>query len=476
MDEPRRLGDYEILTELATGGVATVYAARHVGDAGFERLVAIKRVHRHLLRDPDVFASLADEARISALVEHPNVVATHEVLDQKGELCLVQQYVEGVSLALLHKRAAQRADRRDGHGEGDVDRRLPVEVVARIAIDFLRGLHAAHEAVDLRGAPLELVHRDVSPQNVLVGVDGVSRLIDFGIARAEGRITETRGGILKGKLAYMAPEQVGEREVDRRADLFAAGVVIYELLAGERPFDGVGDAESMARILAADADPTKVEARSPELAPIVARALAREPRLRWATAEELAEAIAEAIRPASDAAMRALVKELAGDLLAERREAIREELGRAEEEAIAAADPPAPLAAPSPERTVADDERDELPARPGPSRAVVAVLSVGALAVVVALLASFGDRDPPVVDTSPPVLAAPAGGREAPVLAPQPDSPSPLGSPTIPATSAPTPRAIVLPALPPASTRSAAPAPSAAPSSRPELHGNPYGR
>lgn len=462
---PRRLGDYEILTELATGGVATVYVARHAGDAGFERLVAIKRVHRHLLRDADVFASLSDEARISALVRHPNVVATHEVLDQKGELCLVQEYVEGVSLALLHKRAMQRA------GDG----RLPVDVVARIAVDFLRGLHAAHEAVDLRGAALELVHRDVSPQNVLVGVDGVARLIDFGIARAEGRLTETRTGILKGKLAYMAPEQVGEREVDRRADLFATGVVLFELLAGVRPFDGTGDAESIARILAADADIAKVAARSPALSAIVGRALAKAPEDRWSTAEDLAEAIAAATPLASDGTMRACVKEVAGEILEERRESIREELGRAEEEALslpAVTPTSARIAEAAAGGGARGSSESEGAAPDAPSRRVtlVPVVVAGLAVVVVVAVAALRGGPSPVEASTSPGETNHASASPAPSAPPAPPSSAPAGPPASSprgATSAKPPRV--------SGSRPSAPV-SATPSARPDLHANPYGR
>ena len=481
MEPSRRVGDYELLTELATGGVASVSVARHVGDAGFERLVAIKRVHRHLLRDPDVFASLADEARLSALVRHPNVVATHEVLDQKGELLLVQEYVEGVSLALLHKRVGARQDAR-----------LPVDAVARIAIDFLRGLHAAHEAVDMRGAPLGLVHRDVSPQNVLVGVDGVSRLIDFGVARAEGRIIETQGGILKGKLAYMAPEQVGERPVDRRADIFASGVVVWELLVGARPFDGIGEAESMARVLAAEIDLTAITARSADLAPIVARALARKPAARWATAEDLAEAIAEAVRPATDAVMRALVKDIAGELIEERRSAIREELGRAEEEALAddpfAAPEPIPLPkqAPLPAPMPAGD--GVTPATRGATRWVVASVSAALLLATVAWLSGRDGGAPAPEPASASTPASTPTSREAALpigtteralpAAPISTHASSAGSSATtssPASSrVPPPRASSPPASPASTALPVTPtAPSA--SARPDLHGNPYG-
>ncbi|MBL8739478.1 MAG: protein kinase, partial [Myxococcales bacterium] len=146
-----RIGEYELLFELASGGMATIIVARQAGDAGFERLVALKRIHKHLISDPEVFAMASDEARFAALVRHPNVVPVIGVLDAKGELVLVQEYVEGASAASLAKRAKERG------------LAMPIAVASRIVCDALLGLHAAHEAKDLRGEPLELVHRDVSP-------------------------------------------------------------------------------------------------------------------------------------------------------------------------------------------------------------------------------------------------------------------------------------------------------------------------
>ncbi|MEZ4297069.1 MAG: serine/threonine-protein kinase [Polyangiaceae bacterium] len=252
-----RFGPYDVLFELASGGMGRVYVARKSGAGGFERLAVLKRVHSHLLSDPDVCAMVRDEAKIAALVVHPNVVGVEDVLDTGDELLLAQPYVESASLSDLLK-AARKA------GE-----KLSPAVAARITLDLLAGLHAAHEARDLRGELLHVVHRDVSPHNVLVGADGRARLIDFGIARAERRLTQTKSGVVKGKLAYVAPETLRNDPVDLRVDVFAAGIVLHEALSGQRLFDGDDEGAVLLAVMlqedraAVRADPgVPAEARS----------------------------------------------------------------------------------------------------------------------------------------------------------------------------------------------------------------------
>ena len=215
----RRLDRFELIAELAAGGMATVYLARLSGAGGFQRFVAIKRLHPHLANDQEFVQMFLDEARLAARLHHPNVVPILEIGESPQGYYLVMEYVEGDTLARLLARAA---------GQGQ---RLPTPIALRILIDSMAGLHGAHELRDDRGSLLGLVHRDVSPQNVLVGIDGVSRITDFGVARAASRISATRVGQLKGKLAYMAPEQATGADIDRRADVFSAGVMIWETLA-----------------------------------------------------------------------------------------------------------------------------------------------------------------------------------------------------------------------------------------------------
>jgi len=193
----RVVGRYALYAEIAAGGMATVHFGRLLGPVGFSRTVAIKRLHPQFAKDPEFVSMFLDEARLAARIRHPNVVPTLDVVATQGELFLVMDYVQGESLSRLIRAARER-----GH-------RIPPRIVSSILTGALHGLHAAHEAKNERGEPLNIVHRDISPQNVLVGSDGVPRVLDFGVAKAAGRVQTTREGQLKGKLAYMAPEQIG---------------------------------------------------------------------------------------------------------------------------------------------------------------------------------------------------------------------------------------------------------------------------
>ncbi len=298
----QRLGNYELLLEIASGGTATVGIAIYRGAAGFERLVVIKRVHRQLTRDPEFTAMLTDEARLTSAIRHPNVVPVIDVLRVDDEVVLVMEYVDSVTLSQLGKEAAQK------------HRRIPRAVVARILVDTLVGLHEAHEAVDIRRQPLGIVHRDVSPQNIIVGDDGVARVIDFGIAKARSRLARTAAGIIKGKCAYMAPEQVDGQGVDRRCDVFAAGIVLWEALTGARLFRGDDEFDEMRRVMQAPIPPPS--SVTPELGPevdaLLAHALARPVGDRFQTAQAFARALEHAIPPAPARVVAEQVEALCG--------------------------------------------------------------------------------------------------------------------------------------------------------------------
>ncbi|WP_437330726.1 serine/threonine-protein kinase [Sorangium sp. So ce381] len=306
--QPRPIGRYLLYSPIASGGMASVHLGRLVGDAGFSRTVAIKRLHPALAEAPEIAESLRDEARIVARIQHPNVVAMVDLLLAEDEAFLVMEYVRGESLARLLRAARARGAP------------APVPIVASIACGALHGLHAAHEACSESGDPLGIVHRDVSPENVLVGVDGTARLLDFGIAKARGRLSTTRGGQIKGKLAYMAPEQLLCADVTRRTDVFAAGAVLWEALAGCRLFDG-GDEGALIRAVLEKPilPPSSLAAHvPPALDAIVLRALERNAEGRYPTARELAVAIEDAVPLASPRAVGEWVEELAGDALARR--------------------------------------------------------------------------------------------------------------------------------------------------------------
>ncbi|NUQ78808.1 MAG: serine/threonine protein kinase, partial [Polyangiaceae bacterium] len=314
-DEPApRLGNYVLLLELASGGMATVYVARQAGAAGFERLVVIKRVHRHLIKMREFHDMFLDEARVASLIRHPNVVSVDDVVEADDELFLVLPYVESVSLSTLIEAARLQGER------------IPPKLVVRIIADALAGLAAAHDAVDMRGEKLDVVHRDVSPHNILVGTDGRSRIIDFGIAKAAKRITTTTRDVMKGKLAYMSPEQARQQPLDARADLFAVGAVLHEALAGEQLFKGEDQADVLLAVLIGDIPAPSALAPDvpPELDEVVSKALAREPEDRYQTGGDFLEHLEKALPPAQGRDVAQLVERLCGRDLETRRAAVRE--------------------------------------------------------------------------------------------------------------------------------------------------------
>jgi eukaryotic-like serine/threonine-protein kinase len=281
---PRMLGRYALYERIASGGMATVHLGRLHGPVGFARTVAIKRMHPQLAQDPEFVSMFLDEARLAARIRHPNVVPTLDVVATAGELFLVMDFVQGESLSRLIRGATDRAER------------IPPEMVAAMMVGALHGLHAAHEAKSDRGEPLGVVHRDVSPHNILVGTDGVARVLDFGVAKATGRIQTTRDGQLKGKLAYMAPEQI-EGTVSRTTDVYAAAVVLWEALTGRRLFQGENDGQLMRLVLKGCTVPPSRYASnvSPALDAVTMRGLQVEPTERFSTAREMARALEEAI-------------------------------------------------------------------------------------------------------------------------------------------------------------------------------------
>jgi eukaryotic-like serine/threonine-protein kinase len=292
-------GRYRLGQPIASGGMATVYAAELVGPGGFARKVAIKRMHGHLAGDEEFLAMFMDEARVAACVHHPNVVATHEVVAEGDELFLVMEYIEGASLGQLVGRANKRGET------------VPLAIALAIGADMARGLHAAHTARGPDGEALEIVHRDVSPQNVLVGLDGRARITDFGVAKARSRLQITGDGVLKGKMSYMAPELLGGAAAARVTDVYAAGVVLWELCTGRRLFPVSGDAVIGAVLEGAKAPPSRyAPAVPPALDAAVMRALTREPAARFPTAQALATALERVGGAADEDTVRAWVERL----------------------------------------------------------------------------------------------------------------------------------------------------------------------
>jgi serine/threonine-protein kinase len=305
---PVRIGRYALHDEIASGGMGTVHLGRLVGAAGFSRIVAIKRLNPMLAKDPEFLAMFLDEARLAGRVRHPNVVPTFDVVTAGGEVLLVMEYVHGESLSRLLRLTAQRGSR------------VTPATASAVMSGVLYGLHAAHEASDERGEPLGLVHRDVSPQNVLVGADGAARVVDFGVAKATGRIQTTREGRVKGKLGYMPPEQLHGQTLDRRADVYAAGVVLWEILTGERLFRGENEANTVTKVLHDHIEPpsARVAGLPAALDALVLRALSRERADRFSTAREMGGALLDACPPAPPHSVGEWVEACAFDILAQR--------------------------------------------------------------------------------------------------------------------------------------------------------------
>ena len=319
-DERRRLDRYELIGEIAAGGMASVFLARAAGVAGFQRFFAIKRLHPHLADEQEFIDMFLDEARLAAGIHHPNVVPILEVGTTDAGYYLVMDYIEGDTLSGVIARSA-------------VDGGLPRPIALRILLDALHGLHAAHELTDADGHPVDLVHRDCSPQNILVGIDGSSRLTDFGVARASSRLSTTRSATVKGKLAYLSPEQATGRDLDRRSDLFGMGVILWEVLAGRRLFRADSDGATLSRILV---EPVPVLSdHAPDipggLVDATMTALARDPADRHATAADMADAIEQSIRDAGDPQVyvasprevAAYMREMFGADVTARRETVR---------------------------------------------------------------------------------------------------------------------------------------------------------
>ncbi|MCS6899527.1 MAG: serine/threonine-protein kinase [Myxococcales bacterium] len=330
-----QVGRYELLMELASGGMATVYIGRQRGAGGFERIVAIKRMHPHISAIPDLAASFTDEARIASLIHHPNVVSVHDVHESEGERLLVMDYVDGVSLAALIKGVRRKGQK------------IPLSIAIYLTSQALRGLHAAHEQKSLAGVPLDIVHRDATPQNILLGVDGSVRLTDFGIAKAAERSAHTTTGNVKGKFRYMAPEQAMGKPLDRRVDIFALGVVLWEMLSGQRFLKGDTDAEIIHNLAMANfEDLHQVEPTiPPELSAIVMHALAEKPEHRWATAEQFADALDHWARSTGHIAtateVAAFIQEVCNDSIRERRQRLAEILS-GQRPPVSLGIPPAP--------------------------------------------------------------------------------------------------------------------------------------
>ncbi|ADO69034.1 serine/threonine-protein kinase [Stigmatella aurantiaca] len=285
-----RIGRYEVVTPLGTGGMAQVLVARARGPEGLGRLVALKRILPHLSADPSIVGQFLDEARIGLRLAHPNLVTVYDIGEAQGAYYIAMELVRGIDLDRLLRA---------------VEAPLPPAVAVAVVVQGLRGLYAAHTLRGEDGVPLSLVHRDLSPHNLMVGFDGRVKVLDFGVAKARSQRTVTLPGIVKGKPLYMSPEQARGARLDARSDLFAMGLILYQALTGERAFDRGEELASMYAIC------DEALAR-PEIIPlplweVMAVALAKRPEKRFRSAQEMADRLASVVAPMHEEALSRLV-------------------------------------------------------------------------------------------------------------------------------------------------------------------------
>ena len=499
-----RLGPYEIIAPLRAGGMATLFLGRRIGPAGFARHVAIKVVHAHLASDPSFIEMFLDEARLAARIQHPNVVHTEELGEAKGMFYLAMEYVHGCTLSQFLLRLIQQK------------RGLAVDLAVHIAMKLADGLHAAHEVKDENGQPLGVVHRDVSPQNVLLAYDGHVKLIDFGVAKAAGRTRDTTGASLKGKIRYMAPEQAWGRPIDRRSDVYALGIVLWEALTHRRLFTEEDDFAALEAVRTPHivGPRTWVPSIGDDLDHAVMTALAPDPDARYRTAQAfrraLGNACPKATRVEPDDLGALLVSVMQEDIERERRSAppaVTRALQVKPADVVRRADAmnaltrelpayveadDAPTRAARPERPTASDSgegEDEsrvrlsdvsgVPRAPSRSTVVLVVTTLGVLALFAATFGTYyyehyGSPPAPAPAASvAPATTVPSAppSTVAPEVAPPPTRPAaPHGRvhrPPGPTTSAATPSGSAPAPLappPPWSASAPDPAPPVAPS------------
>jgi eukaryotic-like serine/threonine-protein kinase len=365
----RRFGRFTLLCRIASGGMASLYLARFVGPDGFEKHVAIKRIHPHLTENEEFVRMFIDEARLAARINHPNVAQVLELGTVDGSYFIAMEYVDGETLTAILKQT-----------------KPDYAVAARIVSNAAAGLHAAHELRGSDGHPLQVVHRDVSPANILVSYQGAVKVVDFGVARARGAVHSTQVGSLKGKAAYMAPEQARGAQVDRRADVFALGIVLYESTTWRRLFRAETESDTLAKVLQGDIPrpSSMVGDFPPALEKIIIRALAPEPERRYPTAHQmeldLEQYIVSTGRPVVQATIADLMATVFPDRIEKRKLMLRDHQPSFEIPSLEHADTPSSLSLGNVSPPVATPSR-----RRGLWIVIVGLLLVAAAGVGVAL-------------------------------------------------------------------------------------------
>ncbi len=359
-----RAGRYELLVKVASGGMGSVWAARLKLDSGFEKIFAVKTLLAHLEGDSTFREMFLDEARLAAGIAHPNVAQIIDMGADGYRLYFVMEWIEGVSLRELSMLAKKRGET------------LPIGVLLRVLADTCAGLGAIHEHTDREDRPLEIVHRDVSPQNILLTPQGLAKICDLGVAKARDRLTEaTMAGTVKGKLRFMSPEHAGGGPIDLRSDVWGVGAVLYAMLAGRPPYEAESDVGVMKRLLARLPPDPLTDAPEP-LRRVLARSLAVDPAHRYPTAAALGDDLDAAARElgvlATHRDVTAYVKRIAGDDIRARRDAIHRALDHRDSVRIPAAAPaPAPMSG-TQLRVMTPTPRSSVSSFPPPPSGVVA--------------------------------------------------------------------------------------------------------
>ncbi len=297
-------GRYQLIRKIATGGMGAVYLARQKGPVGFEKLLVVKRILPHLAEEEEFIEMFFDEARIAAVLNHPNIAQIYDLGDVDGTYYIAMEYVHGDSLRQVNARARSK------------QKAMPLGLCCRVVADAASGLDSAHHAKRPDGRPLGLIHRDVSPQNILLGFNGCVKLIDFGVAKAANKVSSTVTGAIKGKYAYMSPEQARGDDLDHRSDVFGLGVILYEQLTSARLFKRETDTATLKAVLTAKVVPPSgvVKGLPKQIDSIVLKALERDRAARWQTAAELQLALEDFIvrqqLPATSAHLAGFMKAL----------------------------------------------------------------------------------------------------------------------------------------------------------------------
>jgi eukaryotic-like serine/threonine-protein kinase len=443
-DAATSFGRYTLVAKLATGGMADIFLARYEGVAGFERPVVVKRILPQLAEDEQFVSMFLDEARIAARLTHPNICQVYELGRIEGRYFIAMEYLEGVPLTSILRQVEK------------VPRAGDLRLVAGLFTQACEGLHQAHELKDLSGTSLNLVHRDVSPQNLYVTIDGVLKVLDFGVAKAQFASSKTRTGTLKGKYAYMSPEQLRGEPLDRRSDVFALGIVLFGMVTGRHLFKRSTEYLTFKAITE---EPLMRVAEfrddvPPELVEVIAQALSRDREQRFATARALGDAVSRAILkvgpPLGQAALAEEVQALCGAEIAERRAFI----ARGGAPAEAGKDYVETVATRAVDQTVSDQRPVPAfavlppagaPAAPAPAPALAAaptaILAPALAAAPTAILA-------PALAAAPTAVIAPAlAAAPTAILAPA-AAPAPEATPTPTATLLPAPAAVATAARP----------------------------